>query len=390
MLSLKTKRSCFQRWARCGVGLLVIFLACPIPLCGQDTDQQDETPAAVQPADAGEKPEAPEKVDVQPVARDDQIANRLQEILEATQWFSSPSVQVKNGVVFLGGQAAEQDYRRWATELAQNTQDVVAVVNRMTVRQRPLLDLSPAVAELRDFAAGTIQILPLLAIGIVILLLSWWGAVGMRSFAEWGLQRRIGNPLLRNVVSNVLMLPVLLLGVYLVLRMSGLTQLALTVLGGTGIAGLVVGIAFRDIAENFLASILISLRSPFRLGDQIQVDQYHGYVRRLSTRGTLLMTLDGNHVMIPNSIIYKSVVANFTANPNRRLHFTIGIGYDDSVAKVQEIIKRVLQEHPLVLDDPEPRVIVHELGAATVNIRVYFWIDASRMNPEAARSSVMR
>ncbi len=370
-------------------GLIFVLLA-PVVCAGDVTQEGEKTPPDAPPTAGSEVPEAPQKVDVQPVARDDQIARRLQEILDATEWFTSPSVEVNNGVVFLTGEAAQAEFRRWATELAQNTQDVVAVVNRMTVRQRPLLDLSPAMTEVREFLAAAIQSLPLLGLGLIVLLAAWWIALGVRAMAEWGLQRRIGNPLLRGVVTKVLMLPVLLSGVYLVLRMSGLTQLALTVLGGTGIAGLVVGIAFRDIAENFLASILISLRSPFRLGDQIQVEQYHGYVQRLSTRGTLLMTLDGNHVMIPNSVIYKSVVTNFTANPNRRLEFTIGIGYDDSVARVQELIRQILDEHPVVLQDPEPRVVVQELGAATVNLRVYLWVDASRTNPDAARSSVMR
>ena len=102
------------------------------------------------------------------------------------------------------------------------------------------------------------------------------------------------------------------------------------------------------------------------------------------------MTLDGNHVMVPNAIIYKSVVTNLSANPNRRVEFVVGIGYDDSVTKAQKIVKRVLDEHPHVLADPESRVILDELGASTVNLRVYVWMDAAKHSPDTTRSSVMR
>ncbi len=72
-------------------------------------------------------------------------------------------------------------------------------------------------------------------------------------------------------------MPVALLGLYLVLKVSGMTRLAMTVLGGTGLVGLVIGFAFRDIAENFLASILLSVQNPFRYGDLIEVAGYLGY-----------------------------------------------------------------------------------------------------------------
>lgn len=346
------------------------------------TQPEAETPS--------EKPEAPEKVDVQPVARDDEIANRLQDILTATKWFEGPEVEVRDGVVFLRGEASQEDFRRWATDLAQSTQDVAAVVNRMSVAKRGLFDMTPAIAELRSFAGSAIQMTPLLLFGVIVLGLTWLIARGARTLAELTFHSRISNPLLRNVFAKTVMVPILLLGIYIVLRVTGLTQLAFTVLGGTGIAGLILGIAFRDIAENFLASILISMQNPFRTGDLVEVGGNRGFVQRVSTRGTLLMTLDGNHVMVPNAIIYKSVVTNYSANPNRRVDFGIGIGYDDSISKAQRLIKEILDDHPMVLSDPESRVILDELGASTVNLRVYVWLDGAKHNPDSVRSSILR
>lgn len=147
---------------------------------------------------------------------------------------------------------------------------------------------------------------------------------------------------------------VVICGGYLILRVSGLTQLALTVVGGTGLIGLIIGIAFRDITENFLASIFLSMQRPFETGDLVEVSGVTGYVQQLNMRTTILMTLDGNFVQIPNACVYKSNLRNFTTTPNRREDFVVGIGYDTAISEAQEIAQKVLADHPAVLNDPEP------------------------------------
>jgi small conductance mechanosensitive channel len=196
--------------------------------------------------------------------------------------------------------------------------------------------------------------------------------------------------LLRDVLSRAIAALVFVLGLYVVLRISGLTGLAVTIIGGTGLLGLAIGFAFRDIAENFLASVLISIQRPFAMGDLIEVDGQTGYVQRVNTRATLIMTRDGNHVQVPNAIVYKNTITNFTANPRGRADFAVGIGYDDTISEAQDIALTVLREHPAVLDDPEPLVLVEALGAATINLRVNFWIDIEKYNHLKVRSAVIR
>lgn len=354
----------------------------------QDSKDQTQKATAEQTTEA--KPTAPEKVDVKPVARDAEIADRLNDILIATQWFKNPSVKVDEGVVFLTGEAVQEEYKAWASDLASNTQDVAAVVNRMGVTAKSIWDFSPAFSELREFRTNAVQAIPLILFALVVLALTWLsaklaGRLGNRVFSK-----RIPNSLLRWVATRAIMLPILVFGFYLVLRVSGLTQLALTVLGGTGLIGLVLGIAFQDIAENFLASILISIQKPFRIGDMILVDRHQGIVQRVTTRGTTLLTADGNHVQIPNSKIYKTTIENYTANPLRRLSFDIGIGYDDSASEAQKIVLEKLKEHSATANDPPPKVLIESLGAATVNLRALFWIDGIKNDWQSVRSSCMR
>lgn len=346
---------------------------------------------AVFPAAAQEEPAPPTpRVTAVQAASDEVIDSRLTRILEATGWFGEVDVEVDEGVVFLSGTAESGDRRDWATALAERTDGVVAAVNRMELPAAPGLDLSPAWSELSELRRKAVRNSPLIGLALALLVVSWlvakWTSRGARSV----LRRRMKSELLGTVVARTLAALVLVLGIYLVLKISGLTRLAVTVLGGTGLLGLVIGFAFRDIAENFLASILLSIQRPFASGDRILVAGHEGFVQSVNTRSTLLMTLEGNHVQIPNATIYKEPIVNFTANPNARFDFTVGIGYEDSISEAQTTAMRVLREHPGVVDDPEPMVLAEALGAATVNLRVYFWIDITRFGAPKVRSSVIR
>lgn len=339
-------------------------------------------------SDAGDDPA--DVVVVRPGADDEAISQRLQGILEATGWFDEVRVRTRQGVVFLEGTAESERRQLWAGELARNTEDVVAVVNRMSVREAPVWDLRPAFVGLRALMRSLLRGLPSFGFALVLLLVTWLLSRVARSLVERLTERRIEHHLLRRLVARVAAIGVFLMGVYVVLYMSGLTRLAVTVLGGTGLIGLVLGIAFRDITENFLASVLLSVQQPFRVHDLIEVASVLGLVQRITFRSTILMTLDGNHVQVPNATVYKAVIRNFTSNPTRRESFDVGIGYEVPISRAQEIVRDVLQRHPAVLDSPEPWVLVQSLGNATVQLRVYFWLDGTEYSWLKVRSSVIR
>jgi small-conductance mechanosensitive channel len=357
------------------------------------TAQEPPLKADASPSAAPAKEElslALAKVDVKPVARDEEIRQRLQSLLEATEWFTAPEVRVEEGVVFLQGRVTSDELKKWAGDLARNTQDVVAVANRMEVAKPSLWDWDPASQGLLGLWRDFIRSLPLFILGLLILGLSVGVGLLAAGRTRVVLRDRIQARLLRNVIAGGIGLLIILFGTYIVLRVSGLTQLALTVVGGTGLVGLTVGIAFRDITENFLASIFLSMQRPFETGDLVEVSGVTGYVQQLNVRTTILMALDGNLVQIPNASVYKSNLRNFTTNSNRRDEFDVGIGYDDAISEAQEIALKVLKEHPAVLSEPEPLVLVDSLGKATVNLRVYFWINGRKHSYLKVRSSVIR
>lgn len=360
----------------------ILFLMFVVPLIAfaqQDVKKDEEVPA-----------QGVERVEIKPVTQDSEIQTRLVDILNATGWFTDVSVEVKEGVVFLSGQTKKEEFRKWAGDLARNTQNVVAVVNKIEVVEPPFGGFSVANQILRNHWRGFVKSIPSILIGIVILGVAW----GLAHLGSWTTRklflRKFRKSLLQDVIARGVGILIFLLGVYLIFEMADLTGAALTIISGTGLLGIILGIAFRDITENFLASILLSIHNPFQGGDLVEIAGYTGYVQGLTMRVTLLMSLDGNHIQIPNSIVYKSNIRNYTSNPNRREEFSVGIGYENTISQAQEIVLKVLEKHEAVLKDPEPWVLVDSLGKATVNLRVYFWLDGSQHSWLKVKSSVIR
>lgn len=340
--------------------------------------------------DENAAPTEPGAVAIDRTARDSDIEERLAGILEATGWYTGIGVRADEGIVFLEGVAATDRQKTWARDLASKTEQVVAVVNNIRVDTRWNWSIKPATDALAALARDMVAALPLVVLALILIPVFWLLARWVRRGVRWGLGRRVQPPMLVQLIGNVVALPVMLVGIYIVLQIAGLTSLALSVLGGAGVIGIVVGFAFRDIAENFLAGILLSIRQPFQRGDMILVAGHQGMVRNMNSRSTILVSLEGNHIVIPNAAVFKSVIVNFSSAPHRRETLQVGIGYDDSVASAQTIISRVLADHPAVQADPAPMVLVDSLGAATVNLRVYFWFDGHVHSPQKVKSALYR
>ncbi len=336
-----------------------------------------------------------DKVQVDPVNSDERIENRLQEILEATGWFTGSEVRVDRGVAFLSGVADTEKHQLWAEATAMKTSDVVAVVNRMRIADRPFWNFAPALQSMKDLAHEATSLLPLVLVAAIVVIVGYYLARLAALVTRKLTGRSIDSQLLQQVAGNVVGVLIFIVAFYIALRVSGLTRLAVTLLGGTGLVGLAIGFAFRDIAENYLASILISLNHPFRVGDLIEVGDVGGkgamgYVRRVTMRGTILSTLEGNQIQLPNSTVYKGMVTNYTATPLSRLDFSVGVGFEDSIGEAQDLIMRVLTQHEAVVSEPPPMVLVESLGSATVNLKVFYWFDLTKNSGLKVGSSIIR
>jgi small conductance mechanosensitive channel len=384
-----------QRDTRHSAPSIITYLFCLLFLTAASAGaQQSKNPPIADDADKPFDIVPAERIPLEASTPDADIAQRIQQIFAHNDRVANVRLAIKDGVAILSGDVPDEHSQQWIETIAERTEGVVAVVNN-TVQtddadKSDMPTIAPVLEEGHALVRQFTKALPILLLSLAIAVVVWLLARLVSRWAFSLLDRRINSLMLSRLVARLCALPILLVGIYLILNITGLNNLAATVIGGTGLLGLIIGFAFRDIAENFLASILISLQRPFRLGDTIEVLNFIGVVQAVTTRGTILMTLDGNHVQIPNTIIYKEPIINYSANPGRRLDFTVGIGYDASISRAQDIAMQTLLAHPAVSREPEPMVLAEALSASTVNMRIYFWVDSSTHSIFKVKSAAIR
>jgi len=155
-----------------------------------------------------------------------------------------------------------------------------------------------------------------------------------------------------------------------------LSQLGVQVgplLAGLGVMGFIVGFALQDTLSNFAAGLMILVYRPFDVGDFIEAGGVTGKVSQMSLVSTTVATPDNQKLVVPNNKIWGGVIRNVTAQPNRRVDMTFGIGYGDDIAKAEKVLMDLLTSHPLVLSNPEPVVKLHALGESSVDFIVRPW-----------------
>ena len=154
---------------------------------------------------------------------------------------------------------------------------------------------------------------------------------------------------------------------------------------------MVLGFAFREIGENFLAGFLLAFSRPFKVGDIIQSGEFKGTVRGIEMRHTHIRTADGRDIFLPNAQIINSALTNFTRDGLLRPAFTVGIDYADNAREACDMLKEAAQQVPGVAAEPAASAVVASLDAAWVQLEVAFWIDTLQQGVSLAevRSQVI-
>jgi small conductance mechanosensitive channel len=165
---------------------------------------------------------------------------------------------------------------------------------------------------------------------------------------------------------------VILLGALIALSQLGISLGPL--LAGLGIAGFIVGFALQDTLSNFASGMLILIYRPFDVGDFVTAGGVTGKVAHMSIVNTTFNTIDNQVLVVPNNLIWQSVITNVTAQHTRRVDLVFGVAYSDDIDKVEKILSEIVAEHELILDEPEPVIRLHELADSSVNFVCRPWV----------------
>lgn len=230
--------------------------------------------------------------------------------------------------------------------------------------------------QIESYYNDVVILAPKLALAIVVFIGLLFIANRSRTFFTKRLTARMDDRLLARFIARLIRTVIILLALLIILKIIGLTDIAAGLLTGASVSAIVVGFAFKDIGENFLAGIILAFNRPFRIGDVVELEKYQGKVVALNFRNTQIKTFDGKDIYIPNANIIKTPVINYTIDGFQRFDFTFGLDYGSNVDQAVDITMAVLTSIPGILqEDKKPTVIINELGASSINLTAYFWLN---------------
>lgn len=250
-------------------------------------------------------------------------------------------------------------------------------------------NMTPVFQRLLDEAYRILAALPLLILALLIVWLAWLAGSWISQRA-WVARASKSNPFLQDLARTTVRWIVFGLGVLIALEILQATALVGAVLGTAGVLGVALGFAFKGILENYLAGILMSLRQPFAPRDHVVINGNEGIVVALTSRATVLMTPDGNHLRIPNAMVFGSVTLNYTRNPSRRFNFEIGLGVSEDLIRAQSLGIDELRRIEGVMGKPPPRALITALGDSNVQVSFLGWVDQRAHEFAQVRSEAIR
>ncbi|WP_239806311.1 mechanosensitive ion channel family protein [Croceicoccus hydrothermalis] len=321
--------------------------------------------------------------------QDIRIAARIRNIFAAIEPLANVGVEVEQGVVTLTGNVAQAEAAQQAEDIASRVTGVVTVSNRIERDLAVNSNLAPTLGGIVDEARGLVRMLPLILVATVVAVLValLFAAI---SRMRWLLDKVTPNAFVTELLSSAIKFIGVLFGLYLALKILGATALLGAVLGIGGVIGIAVGFAVRDTIDNYISSVMLSLRQPFRANDHVMIEGNEGRVVRLTSRATVLMTLNGNHLRIPNSTVFKSVILNYTRNPQRRFEFDLGVDADDNPVDGMATGIEALRGLDFVLDEPEPTAVIREVGDSNIVISFRGWVDQEETDFLKGRSIAIK
>lgn len=248
--------------------------------------------------------------------------------------------------------------------------------------------------KLEELLSAIAHAAPDFALGAVFFLLSLAAGHLLRRIM---LNRAVKQPergVVFGFIGNALMAVFMVTGAALFIRELGGGKVLTGLLAGAGFISIIIGIAFKDIAENFLAGILLAFSRPFSVGDLIETEGTVGRVMMLNLRNTHLRTGEGRDVFVPNSMLINRVLINYTRDGLIRHNFILGIDNDENIGKAMQTAMATLQENRMIEQKGElkPFLLIERFGESTIDLKIYFWTNSKAIETSSAqvKSRVMQ
>lgn len=240
------------------------------------------------------------------------------------------------------------------------------------------MDINEAIQATWDKVAGwltdAIQILPNLVVAIILLLVFVLLARAVRRWSHRLLGRFSEYRAVNRLLSTGVFVSLIGLGVMVALTVLNLGTAVASLLGAAGILGLAIGFAAQNTVENLIAGIMISVRRPIREGDLIETNDVYGLVEEINLRSTVVATIQGQLVYVPNGEVFRAKLVNYTKSGQRRIDITCGVSYADDLEKAKRIAIEAIEALPNRIEGRGVDLYYNEFGGSSINFLLMFWI----------------
>ena len=223
---------------------------------------------------------------------------------------------------------------------------------------------------------------------IVWIVVAVWFSSASKSFvlkrflSQSGLDRS-----LQYTLSQVIGYAALALGLIIAMQNVGINLSALAVFAGA--VGVGLGLGLQTISANFISGLLILAERPIKIGDRISVDGMSGQVQSIRVRATTVVTNDNIAIVIPNSRIISNTITNWSyGSPAVRFHIPVVVSYDSDVDKVRAALMEAAKEHPAVMENPPPGVVLDGFAENLINFELIVWSEKLSYHPQHLRSDL--
>ncbi|QJR82357.1 mechanosensitive ion channel family protein [Alteromonas pelagimontana] len=188
------------------------------------------------------------------------------------------------------------------------------------------------------------------------------------------LHRTFDSVQIADLITSIIKALVVLAGIFLALDFVGLRGTVTSLLAGAGIVGLAIGFAFQDLTENFIAGVAMGIRKPFQIGDVIEAESVFGTVASINLRNTHVETFFGQREIIPNKILFRNILTNYSVLGHRRIEVPVGISYADDPDKAAKVIVEAMNKKDYVINKDDTAVFAESFAESSINLLLWFWI----------------
>ncbi len=243
--------------------------------------------------------------------------------------------------------------------------------------------------QIEALVRDAIALVPNLVAALGILVITGLVAYGIGRLVSSVMRRSRSRPSLVQAVDKLARIIVWVFGLLVAMTVLFPNLTPTKLLAGLGIGSIAVGLAFKDLFENFLAGFLILMRKPMRIGDDIECEDLAGRVENISIRDTFLRQRSGELLLVPNSYIYKNPVKVLTDKDNRRIGLVVGVAYGEDVDAARDVIRGAIDAIPSRDTSQDPQVFAREFNASSVDFVVRWWTESTPIGEHRSRDEAV-